>query len=280
MIHLKPQRLQVVMYTGGHGGEFICHWLNQHAECHATNTRILPNNRYILPSVSDATVEIDSQGLDKTFFYPCHPDKISSTLDSKIHNGQASVLMLDNHSDPWYVGYYLFLFLLKTYYYKFSICDHGQGVPPHLKNFIDANQDQLIQQLGRQFYYRHEIENIMSQQPTPPRQAQIDRWLQQSNFNNKKHHWETYSQAIAVDAQALYFGDTEAEYRKICQHANIQPTLSCQSVVDYVQQNIQLIETYSGLGLEAFLNLDAESLKYMLCQMIEQHHNQPWQEEH
>jgi hypothetical protein len=61
-------------------------------------------------------------------------------------------------------------------------------------------------------------------------------------------------------------------YNNICQQANIQPTQSCQGITEYVQRNIKLIETYSELDFVAFLNLDAESLKYVLCRMIEKHH--------
>jgi hypothetical protein len=289
MIHLKPRRLQVTIYSGGHGGEFVCHWLNQQADCLPLDIQLLPNNRYVVripvPTKSFNTVpstpfKIDSRGVDKTFFYPRHLDNIGTALISKIHNGTASAMVLDNLTGDKYIGYYLFLFLIKTHYYKFSISEHGYGRSPHIRNFIDTNKDQLIQQLGRPFYYPHEIENIMSQRPLLSFRAEIERCFAHTVSTHKTQFVGKYSSAIRVDTQALYFGDTKAEYRKICQHANIQPTQSCQAIKDYVQKNIQLVETYSGLTFDAFLNLDTKSLKYMLCQMVEKHHNQPWPEQY
>jgi hypothetical protein len=274
MIHLAPGRLQVVMYTGGHGGEFMCHWLNRHAECHATDTRILPNNRYILPSVSGTSFKIDTQGLDKTFFYPCHPTNISSELADDIDNGAANLFVLDNNN-PQYHGYYLFLFLLKTYYYKFSL-DTGQaGNVPHIKNFIDINGNRVAQQLGRRFYYRHEIESIMYQQPVLSIEQAVSQQIESTNWSIQLPIWKApreYNKFHFVDAQELYFTNTLDMYNNICQHANVLSTQSCQGITEYVQQNIKLIETYSELDFDSFLNLDAESLKYMLCRMIEKHH--------
>ena len=104
-----------------------------------------------------------------------------------------------------------------------------------------------------------------------------------SDVNNQPPWWEMPRKNIKfhfVDTQELYFDSTLAVYNNICQHANIQPTQSYQGITKYVQQNIKLIETYSELDFDAFLNLDAESLKYMLCRMIEKHHDQAWSEEH
>jgi hypothetical protein len=282
MIHLAPGRLQVVMYTGGHGGEFMCHWLNQHVECHSTDTRILPNNRYILSSVSGNTLKIDSQGSDKTFFYPCHPTNINNELVDSINNGLANLVVLDNNN-PQYQGYYLFLFLLKTYYYKFPLYVGRSGTPDNVKNFIDTHRDHVAQQLDRRFYYRHEIESIMNQQPVLSFEQSVSHWMKLSDVAARPPLWgipKKYKKFHFVDTQELYFGNTETEYHKICRHANIQPTQSCQGITEYVQQNIKLIETYSELGFADFLNLDTKLLKYMLCQMIEKHHTQAWSEEH
>ena len=282
MIHLAPGRLQVVMYTGGHGGEFMCHWLNQHVECHATDIKILPNNRYILPGVSEAAFKIDSQGLDKTFFYPCHPYAMSDELADSIENGLANLVVLDN-TNPQYQGYYLFLFLLKTYYHKFPLYAGRLGRSANVKNFIDTHLDHIAQQLGRRFYYRHEIESIMNQQPVLSFEQSVSHWMKLSTVVDQPLGWKKirkYKKFHFVNTQELYFSNTETEYHKICQHTNIQPTQSCQGITEYVQRNIKLIETYSELDFDAFLNLDAVSLKYMLCRMIEKHHDQPWSEEH
>lgn len=281
MIHLAPGRLQVVMYTGGHGGEFMCHWLNQHVECHATDTKILANNRYILPGVSEATFKIDSQGSNKTFFYPCHPSVVSDELTDNINNGLANLVVLNNNN-PQYQGYYLFLFLLKTYYHKFPLYAMRNGRSANVKNFIDTNLDHIAQQLGRRFYYRHEIESIMNQQPVLSFEQSVNHWMKLSTVVDQPPVWEKlrkYKKFHFVNTQELYF-NTETEYHKICQHTNIQPTQSCQGITEYVQRNIKLIETYSELDFDAFLNLDAALLKYMLCRMIEKHHDQPWSEEH
>jgi hypothetical protein len=230
-----------------------------------------------LPGVSaESAFKIDSQGSDKTFFYPCHPTNISSELTNDINNGVANLFVLDN-DNPQYCGYYLFLFLLKTYYYKFSFDARHAGISPHIRNFLDTNADLVAQQLGRRFYYRHEIESIIAQQPVLSIDQSVSHWMGMYDAAVHTPMWDMpkeHNKFHSVNTQELYFDNTQAVYNNICQYANIQPTQSCHGITEYVQQNIKLIETHSELDFDAFLNLDTESLKYMLCRMIEKHHTQ------
>lgn len=116
------------MYTGGEGGEFLCHWLGLNSNNKNPYTRFLLNNRFIMPSLYNAKWQIDNNGSDQPMFYPCHPHLIDSKLKEYINNGLANLFVLDT-VDICYYRYYFFLFLIKTLFFKIS----NFAPVPHIK---------------------------------------------------------------------------------------------------------------------------------------------------
>lgn len=272
------------MYTGGEGGEFLCHWLGLNSNNKNPYTRFLLNNRFIMPSLYNAKWQIDNNGSDQPMFYPCHPHLIDSKLKEYINNGLANLFVLDT-VDICYYRYYFFLFLIKTLFFKIS----NFAPVPHIKKKIESmnppynDPNYLTQTVGRPWHYTYEIDHYINQDIIPPfREAMpeiIDNRiangaLAPTLLSGAKLKCNKF---FIIDSKGLYFDNTQNVYNNICTYANIQPVHNIDIIKTYVQKNIDLVEKYSGLSFDAFLNIDDESIKYLLYNMLEKHHNEEYQ---
>ena len=282
LYHVKPGKLNVIQYTGGKGGEFLCHWLNLDSTGQNLHTRFLPNNRFILPKFYRSSWQIDNNSSDQPMFYPCHPHLIDSKLKEYINNGLANLFVLN--SDTRYFRYYFFLFLIKTLFSKNSNFTLKHAIKKiELLNPPYNDPTQLTQTLGRPWHYTYEIDHYINQDIIPPfREAMpeiIDNRIAMGALSADINHYTTrhYNKFHNINSIELYFGNTQQEYEKICAYGNLMPTQSVEHVKSYVRKNIDLVEKYSELSFETFLNTNNESIKYLLYNMLEKHHDEEYQ---
>jgi hypothetical protein len=282
LYHVKPGKLNVIQYTGGEGGEFLCHWLGLNSNNKNPYTKFLLNNRFIMPSLYNAKWQIDNAGSDQLMFYPCHPSNIDSELKEYINNGLANLFVLDT-VDICYYRYYFFLFLIKTEFEKKNNHTKLEAVEK-IKNLPSPynDPDQLTMAVGRQWHYRYEINRYIDQQPILPFRDSmpeiIDNRIAMGALSaNTDCHIRQYNKFHRINSIELYFGNTQQEYEKICAYSNLLPSQSVEHVKSYVRKNINLVEKYSELSFETFLNTDNESIKYLLYNMLEKHHNDEYQ---
>ena len=271
------------MYTGGAGGEFLCHWLNLNSTGQNLHTRFLPNNRFILPKVYRSSCQVDNNGSDQPVFYPRHPADVDSQLIEYINNGLANLFVIKNNVQHY--CYYFFLFLIKTIFYKNYNFTLHFTIPKIQSLPAPYNcPDKLSETVGRSWHYNYELDNYIDQRQIPTFQQAVPEIID-SRINNGslsspmslKTVSRTYNKFHVIDANELYFSNTQQVCNNICAYANVQPTQSINAVKIYVRENIKLVEKYSGLSFDAFLNTDNESIKYLLYNMLEKHHNEEYQ---
>jgi hypothetical protein len=281
MICTQPNKLQLIMYTGGQGGEFLSYLFNQHQECATVDIKQLPNNKYAAVNLKEhAQWQIDSDSSDQLLFVPVHP-KLSPSLNEILRTGQANLFIADVSTK--YHFYYQTLFLLKTTYFKLDVNTPSGIKTPMLENNTWNNFKQAI---NRNFYYWYEAEAFSVDGCVPNflnhLSTILDLWEEinidalESRRRCVCAEYLMLNSTKLFNVDELYFGNTKQAYTELCSWANITPNYELIDVIHtYRLANIRLIEKYADISFDNFLNLDLDSIKKVTYQTIVKYHNEP-----
>lgn len=233
---VKKENVHLIVSSGGEmGADFLADLLNKDASCVQTNLISMPNNRFLfkLPE----TLSFGETENQQHLFMPINIGGLTANAPSD----RAAI-----NCSPKYYGFYFLMSAIKTILYK-----HPNDNPASILPLERASE--FANFIGKDWHYHYEVEDWLNQ--TTIRSFEPMRkedWL----VNEHEHEQSTVIEYWQIDADELYFGDTESEYAKICQHWNLTPDPNAVTEIqNYAQANIAVVEKYLDCTFEEFVSL-------------------------
>lgn len=237
---IHPQSLFLIVYPGGHCGEFLAWWLGMHPGSVRTQIRGIENNRYIWqPSYQ---YQYSEQGTRDRVFLTTHDREEPSKCGFRVTNPEQHIAL---YSSEKYRRFFYYLFLIKTVFFKYEV---DPSKPPLF--FTSENWKEFLKYLGtKQYFYYYEAEDWINNRPSNLKDLVTNKW---HNVNTPGPLQFKYK----FDIGDLFFGNTEQESLNLLSTLNISssPRLFAY-LTEYHQRNIELVEKYANMKVDEFLDL-------------------------
>lgn len=238
-----PDHTYVLVYPGGYCGEFLCHWLGQHADCVPVPTTQLPNNRY---AINFDQIKIHPRAAMSKLFLPGHDIRTYVAKNKFAPIDTSRVIGV--HVSLAFQKFYFVLFAAKTILHRY-----GPQVPMPSADTVEMAQFLAYIRPQTEFYH-HEFTAWQNNQSATPigqiieqrfRQACISINVDTADFN--------------INLDQLFFGkfvDRAAEYQRLCDHIGTVPNAALLHQLDqYHAKNIDLVASVTGMPVLDFVAL-------------------------
>lgn len=238
-----PDHTYVLIYPGGYGGEFLCHWLGQHSGCVPVPTTVLPNNRY---TINFDQIRIHPRAETSKLFLPGH-NMHTYAAKNKFIPGDISCVIGVHASLP-FQKFYFVLFAAKTILYRY-----GPQVP---MPSVDAEKmAQFLNSIYPQTeFYHHEFDAWQNNQSA----MSIDQIIEQ-RFRQGCVSANVDTAEFNINLDQLFFGnfvDREIEYQRLCDHIDTVPNAAMLHQLDqYCDKNLDLVSSITRMPVLDFVAL-------------------------
>jgi len=173
---VRPSRTHLVIYTGGHGGEFIGHWLSQHPNCVPADILALKNNRYVHRFNHEFRLSESLAATDELLFLLAHPpsgDFTNTTTFNGIPVDQIQHKSYIDCSQPYRKFFFLLMWIkMRLFKFQFAIpsedCVWPERWSAHvLDQFADEHSLNAFREYTghRPWMYQFEANSFKSNQP-------------------------------------------------------------------------------------------------------------------
>ena len=241
---VHPKSVFLLVYPGGHCGEFLAWWLGQHPGCVRTPIMGIENNRYIWqPSYN---FEYSEHGTRDRVYLTAHP---GSTVSKPGFNVPDLSQHIRLYSSQQYLQFFYCLFLIKTIFFEYDIENHR---PPSF--FNSENWLEFLKYLGpRKKFYFYEADQWLNQCHTDVRNYLEKRW---NSLGSPKPIFKP-----SFDVGKLFFENTEQEIQTLLAELNIPFSSKIfYYLPEYHQRNVALVEKYFNIKIDQFLELNADQV--------------------
>ena len=258
-IVVNPINARLIAYPGGRGGEFLANLLNGHEQCVHSNMISWAKNRYLMRFDDDIEFAEtpDHRQIFVVSHYPAH-DHIPDANFIQVYNS------------PRYHPFYFLLFCLKTLSQRFYFEGGAR---------CNILTDQQIAELAktitdRNWHYYHEARAWQANGTASTIRKRVIDYL-------KKYGMGSYLardqiEHSIIDLDQLYFGDTEAEYARICNTWKLTPIPGAvASIQEYHARNIALVEKYLKHDLNTLLNAYQPIAHELILDAVDRRHLDP-----
>lgn len=240
---VHPKSVWLLVYPGGYCGEFIAWWLGLHPGCIHTGTRNVGKNRYV--GQHKFNYVYSDAGCKDFLFLTAHPSSVASKAGLVVSDPTQHIqLYAGKRTDR----FYFLLYLVKTVFYKHTTLNPPFSVFPSVTHW-----NRFVQYLnGRTQFTSKEVECWLDN--VPYRSADE---IVRSAWNSSKTWASLEIQPQDINLDELFFGDYTQCYMSICDRLNLQPDSNLDHYIpEYHRRNIALVEKYTGMDLDQFLELD------------------------
>lgn len=241
-LKIRPQSVFLLVYPGGHCGEFLSWWLGLHPGCVRTQVRGIENNRYVWqPSYR---YEYSERGTRDKLFLAAHPGNTVSKCGLTVSDSQQHIFL---YSDAKYRHFFYYLFLIKNYFSEFRV---EQQQPPSITT---EQWHEFLKYLnGRDSYYLYELECWVNNDFSTFRNSVYTGWDRINSPGGP-------SIQLRFDIGEMFFGNTEQHAQKLLKDLTIRPNPKLSYYLpEYHQRNIAVVEKHSNMKIDQFLDLDID----------------------
>lgn len=260
---VDPTNARLIAYLGGRGGEFLAHLLNSHAECVHSTMLIWAKNRHLMRF--DDAIEFNVTHDPRQVFVISH---------YLVHDQIPSDNFIYAYNSPRYHPYYFLLFSLKTLMQRFYFNHRGW---PHI--VTEQQHQELAQELarripGRDWYYYHEAEAWLENTPADDIRTHIVKYLKKFGMGSYKERNQV--RCSIIDLDQLYFGDTQAEYTRICDTWKLTPLPGAvDGIKEYHAKNMALIDQYLNCKADALFDAYLPIAQELILDACDRRHLDP-----
>lgn len=255
VLKIHPKSVFLIVYPGGHCGEFLAWWMGLHPGCVRTQIREVDSNRYIWqPSYR---YELSEQGTRDKLFLTTHPGNTTSKCGFAVPDFQQHISL---YSNARYRHFFYYLFLFKTYFFKYRISDHN--VPGF---FTTQQWQEFLKYLGpRDSFYYYEAESWINNSYTNVRDFVYLKWDVINAPGDS-------SVQFRFDVGEMFFGDTERESQKLLRSLDIDVSPKLFDYLrEYHRRNIAVIEKYTNTNIDQLLSLDIGQSLAIVADILDQ----------
>ena len=254
---VHPQSVFLIIYPGGHCGDFLAWWLSMHPGCVLANHLEVANNRYLCKHSYNYT--LDENGTRDKLFLTGH----SSTEPSKngvIVSDPAQHIYL--YASERYQRFFKYLYMIKTIFHKYR-----------------TNNPQVVFK-DKPLEWAEFVKSLNGQ-PTFIG-AVMESWIHSQHSNGIEQwaelFWGKFSRYLRPDPQhklnydisQLFFNNINAGCQDFCQQLNVHSSDELESyVLKYHQKNLLLVETHAGMTVDKFLDLPEQRAQDVVIQNIQ-----------
>jgi len=263
LVPVKPDCVHLLIYQGGHCGEFIGYWLSQHPGCIGAVAETLPNNRYVHRFTQKFVISTTiSTAWDEHLFLLAHPG--SQPKDTTTFNG-IPLSDIQHHSyiscSESYKKFFFLLMWIKMRLYKFPMSAANADSSPWLRHIAQQFNDMYTVQdfrryiNGRSWFYQFELDSFKQDQPNF---TVMSRAQQEYQFYNLLVEHDNLHR---INLDQLMFGDTAQEHQRICEYYGLDYSLSrplTPMIQAYHQRNLDIAQRYLDVPLDEFLAMSHE----------------------
>lgn len=280
LVPVKPDRAHLLIYQGGHCGEFIGYWLSQHPGCISAVAETLPNNRYVHRFTQKFVISTAmSTARDEHLFLLAHPG--AEPKDATTFNG-IPMSDIQQHSyiscSDAYKKFFFLLMWIKMRLYKFSISTAAAAAgswPAHIsRQFDDVRTVQkFIQYIdGRNWFYQFELDSFKQDLPNTPVMNRAQQEFKYYSLPTEHEHLHR------INLDELMFGDVAQEHRRMCEYYGLDYELS-QPLTAVIQQyhakNLQIAQRLLDIPLSEFLALSHKDAWPVVERVLDRCHSLP-----
>ena len=238
---VHPKSVFLIVYPGGYCGEFLAWWLSLHPKCIRTGLRGIDNNRYV--GIHDYDYVYSEQGSRDFLFLTTHPHSIVSKNGFTVPDTNQHLIFC---ASPRTHRFYFLLYLIKTVFFKFTT----ERQPAIFESAEQWNEFKQYLE-GRTEFAGVEAEYWIKKQPyTSVADIVTSRW-------KRSLIWPMAPAPSDINIASLFFGDYLTGYAELCKRLNLTPEHRFDHLIpEYHQRNVKLVERFTGLDLDNFLDLD------------------------
>lgn len=249
MLVVNRSKLTVLSYRGGHGGEFLIDFFHgQHTGFVpiAVNVNPAMNSYKISGEFTADRVELsDNVDTDRLMV------KQHTVLEEKFYD--PAIKLLITQASEEFNWFYFFLFTFKAELFIFSRSGVNISFPSGFFDVLERDmffqwQSNSYEKFGKITTFEQYIANRFT-----------DSWLD-DHYLIRKNNPE-----YVINLDELFFGNTEAEYKRICDFLGIHPGGNVDLIKQYHQRNIALIEHYLGTPEPEIRKLNTPQYFNLLC---------------
>lgn len=245
-----PDHTYVLIYPGGHGGEFLCYWLGQHSGCIPTPTNFLVNNRYV---TQFDQIKIHPRAPTLKLFLPGHNQATHAAKNGFVPTDVNQVIGISVSAR--YQKFYFLLFALKTLLVKYSTNNMMEHVS------LDQHLQFLSVVHPRTDFYYDELIEWQATQSVPSMDQLLERRFRQlcTRVSSEFSRVSVNGARFCINLDNLFFGsfvDQAAEYQRVCNHISTMPDPELLNQLDqYHLRNIDLITNATQMSVLEFVAL-------------------------
>jgi hypothetical protein len=253
-----PDYTYVLVYPGGHGGEFLSFWLGHHEKCILTPTSLLENNRYV---TKFDQVKIHPRANTLKLFLPGHDQTTHRAKNGFFATDSSRVI--GTSVSTVYQKFYFLLFALKTICFKYSntqAIEHTSS-KQHLA-FLSAIHPRT------EFYY-DEFAAWQSNHQVPSINQIIKRRFDQACIKDPGiKRFSVQGVDFCINLDCLFFGNTTdqaVEYQRVCDHIGLVPDLKLLDQLNqYHTRNLELAAAAINMSIPEFIALSNDKAQSVI----------------
>ena len=250
---VHPESVFLIIYSGGYCGEFLAWWLGQHSGCVRTGYYNIGKNRYIGNHYYNYT--LTQTGTRDKLFLTGHcarsPSKNGITVPDPAQH-------INLYATQKYHRFFNYLYMIKSVFYTFRV-----DKPQSKFNDRPTEWNQFLESLnGREFFTGAEMESWLYSR----HQTSIEQWTKTYWQKSMSHTRFNPVSKINYDISNLFFNNNIGQgCADFCQVLNVIncPELETQ-MSEYHQENLRLVENYSGTTVDEFLELSDSTVESII----------------
>lgn len=241
---VHPESVFLIVYPGGYCGEFIAWWLGLHPGCIRTGLVGMNNNRYLGRHAHNYVYHED--GSRDRLYLTAHPSTTVSKIGFDVPDKNQHIIL---HASTRTHRFYFLLQLIKTVFARHKAEHQSQEFQQYLN--------------GRTEFIGAELDSWLKKEPCPSTAEIIAKaWAGSTVWNQILR-----SAGARVNIDSLFFDNYATGYEQLCQRLNLLPDHTLNHyILEYHQRNVELVEYYTGMELDTFLDLDHDTAMTVMVQ--------------